>query len=88
MMNLILKPCPFCGNEASIREYSCGHSGNGEFIAGYNVGCKDCKIKFVYESRFRLANGQPIFSVNGYDECVKAWNRRVNDESNRTNDAD
>lgn len=77
-----LKPCPFCGREATIRECSCGHSGNGEFIAMYELGCDECKIKFRRESRFRLKNGQPVFAVNGHDACIEAWNRRANDEQN------
>lgn len=76
-----LKPCPFCGAEAMMREFSCGHGGNGEFSAMYEVGCNECKIKFVRESKFRLINGHPVFSVNGYDECIEAWNRRVGSEN-------
>ena len=34
-----LKPCPFCGGEATIKEYANGHKGNGEFTAQYKVGC-------------------------------------------------
>lgn len=75
-----LKPCPFCGKKASIREFSCRHSSNGEFSAMYEVGCNDCKIKFVRESKFRLVDGKPIFAVNGYDGAVNTWNRRANDE--------
>lgn len=79
-MNDKLKPCPFCGGEATIREFACGSTGNGEFSASYEVGCKDCKIKFLRESKFSLINGHPVFSKNGYDECINAWNRRANDE--------
>ena len=76
-----LKPCPFCGGEATIREFACGSAGNGWFSASYEVGCKDCKIKFLRESKFSLINGHPVFSKNGYDECIDAWNRRVSDEN-------
>ena len=44
------------------------------------VGCKDCKIKFLRESKFSLINGHPVFSNNGYDECIDAWNRRASDD--------
>ena len=50
-MNDKLKPCPFCGGEATIREFACGSTGNGGFSASYEVGCKDCKIKFLRESK-------------------------------------
>ena len=76
-----LKPCPFCGGKATIREFACGSTGNGEFSASYEVGCKDCKIKFLRESKFSLIDGHPVFSENGYDECIDAWNRRANDEN-------
>jgi hypothetical protein len=72
-----LKPCPFCGKPATERECSCGHTGNGEFTATYSIGCDECKISFVRQSRFRLVKGQPHFICNGYDEAVKAWNRRA-----------
>lgn len=41
-----LKPCPFCGGKATMREYSNGHKGNGEFTASYKVGCEKCQIYF------------------------------------------
>lgn len=72
-----LKPCPFCGAKAYLREYGNGHRGTGEFIANYEVGCEKCKIHFRYESLFTLVNGQPQFSRNGYDMCIEAWNRRA-----------
>ncbi len=78
-----LKPCPFCGEKAYIKEYANGHKNKGntrEFVANYEVGCKSCGIHFNYESRFVLENGQPKFSQNGYDKCVEVWNRRVNED--------
>ena len=74
-----LKPCPFCGGDAAIRESSLGHKGTGEFRAMYEVGCKECGIKFVRQTLFRLVNGQPSFICNGHDECVTMWNRRAGD---------
>lgn len=75
-----LKPCPFCGGEAAFREYGNGHKGTGEFTACYEIGCAKCKIYFRFDSVFRLKNGQPIFETNGYDKCIEAWNRRVDNE--------
>ena len=72
-----LKPCPFCGGKANIREFAHGHSGAGEFTASYEVGCPKCKIVFRYDSRFVLENGIPKFKENGYEKCVEAWNRRA-----------
>lgn len=71
-----LKPCPFCGSNASMRQYASGHKGNGEFSAQYEVGCGKCKVYFRFESIFSLESGQPKFKQNGYDMCIEAWNRR------------
>lgn len=76
-----LKPCPFCGGPASLREYGSGHKGNGEFTAGYECGCEKCRIKFRFESIFKLEHGQPKFIQNGYDKCVEAWNNRPLEEA-------
>ena len=75
-----LKPCPFCGGEATVREYAHGHAGSGEFTASYEVKCPDCQIRFQFDSHFSLVNGQPVFKQNGYEKCVEAWNRRVSNE--------
>lgn len=74
-----LKPCPFCGGKANIREFSCSHSGSGEFSAEYEAGCGTCKIYFRAKSIFTLRNGQPDFAQNGYDKVIEAWNRRKED---------
>ena len=79
-----LKPCPFCGGEAKLREHGNGYDGNGWFIASYEVSCERCRIYFDFESRFILKNGQPEFLQNGYEKVVEAWNRRAdNGEKNR-----
>lgn len=74
-----LRHCPFCGDEATIREFATGCRGNGEFTASYKVGCGPCGIYFTRESRFTLENGYPVFSTNGYDVAVELWNRRASD---------
>ncbi|WP_298028789.1 hypothetical protein [uncultured Dysosmobacter sp.] len=71
-----LKPCPFCGGKAEIREYSQGHSGNGDYTARYKCGCDKCKIFFDKESLFRLVDGQPKFEKNGFEDATNAWNNR------------
>lgn len=71
-----LKPCPFCGEKANLRQCGNGHSGNGEYIATFEAGCEKCKIKFTRESRFILENGYPKFSINGYEEVIRLWNTR------------
>lgn len=63
-----------------MREYANGHKGSGEFTASYECGCEKCKMQFRFESIFRLENGQPKFSQNGYDKCIEAWNNRPLEE--------
>ena len=76
-----LKPCPFCGGEATIKHFSSGHNGNGMFTASYKVGCNKCKIDFIHTSEFKLVDGQPKFIVNGFDEAIEAWNRRAGNQN-------
>ena len=71
-----LKPCPFCGGEATIREYANGHKGNGTFMASYKCGCEKCKIFFECTSEFVLEQGNPKFIQNGYDTATAKWNER------------
>lgn len=71
-----LKPCPFCGGAASVREYANGHNGDGEYTARYKVGCEKCAIFFDRESSFSLVKGYPKFVFNGYEAATRAWNSR------------
>lgn len=74
-----LKPCPFCGGKATIREKGHGYTGAGEFLIYHEIGCCQCEITFEGESRFRIKDGQAVFSVNAYEKCINAWNRRTSD---------
>lgn len=74
-----LRPCPFCGERATIKECSTGSSSNGIFTASYKCGCDKCKIFFAHASKFTLECGQPKFICNGYDAVKDLWNRRASD---------
>ena len=75
-----LKACPFCGGKATIIQETCEYSFEvAAFIARYKVMCTHCRVSLTRTSKFRLIDGQPIFSLNGYDKCVDAWNRRASD---------
>ena len=77
-----LKPCPFCDGEAYIKRINYGHTGCGKFVETYAIGCAACKINFTRDSEFTMECGAyPTFHKNGYEECVKAWNRRTKDEN-------
>lgn len=74
-----LKPCPFCGGKVELREIAIVPSESREFTVSYKIRCPKCNIKFVFESRFRIEKGQQVITQNGYEKCVEAWNRRVED---------
>ena len=76
-----LKPCPFCGKEATCRESAHGHAGNGDFMAKFFVGCEDCKVGFSHESRFRLNGSEVDFIYDGCKIASDKWNRRASDEN-------
>lgn len=61
-----LKPCPFCGGEASITLYDPydGYQGNCGY---YVVCCSKCSVQMQNSNKEKL---------------IKEWNRRANDEKN------
>ena len=68
-----LKPCPFCGGEASA---SCERKANYLYMVSMpiftiecRVGCEKCGIYFRQNSV-------------RYEEAAEAWNRRADNGSN------
>ena len=59
-----LKPCPFCGGNAEIREHT--RIAKQKRYTYFRVGCEDCGLRF------------PKFSETIAD-AIEAWNRRCND---------
>ena len=74
-----LKPCPFCGRKASIVKTGNDMS-SGAFIVNYEVGCKECRIRFRGTTYIYMKGGEPMVSVDGYKECIDQWNRRADDD--------
>lgn len=65
-----LKPCPFCGGEASLEgKYLWQSGGWGKSYTSYHVECKKCRTKGKYFNT--------IDHTNPMDKAIKAWNRRV-----------
>lgn len=82
-MNKKLKPCPFCGGEATIYN----------FLDGSRVHCLSCGAKTAtYEdapSEFAVGGFRSNFpgerhmtrsAIDGIKLAVDAWNRRVADD--------
>ena len=65
MNKVKLKPCPFCGGEASITLYDPYDGYQGANSSYYIARCSKCSVE--------MSN---IFK----QELIKAWNRRTNDE--------
>ncbi len=68
-----LKPCPFCGGKAILSEKTECH-GHGMYIRDHYVICTECFAKGESKSEYSMKREECI------SNCVKAWNRRVNDE--------
>lgn len=74
MMNMILKPCPFCGGKAKMQSDIRYPRPKCEPKKAFVVVCqtRNCIIGFVDE-RYYLSE----------KKAMDAWNRRVNDENAR-----
>lgn len=75
MMVTELKPCPFCGGQAELREYLAFGR-----IKSYTVRCKNmCAITC---GRHNINGKWRPISQN---EAIELWNRRTNENENNNN---
>lgn len=82
-----LKPCPFCGGEASA---SCERKANHLYMVSMpiftiecRVGCEKCGIYFRQNSVISRAEYRaPVTNRDRYEEAAEAWNRRADNGSN------
>lgn len=74
MVEKELKPCPFCGGEAFLKEGKPTTFGTFEAL----VICKNCSASVIGVSRINFRTEHK--SCNGYnlakEQATKAWNRR------------
>ena len=63
-----LKPCPFCGGAARLREYRTFNERIHGLATRYYVQCEVCRIEV------------PTLGYESDDEVVKAWNRREGEQ--------
>lgn len=77
MNEIELKPCPFCGGDGYITLVS--KTAGAYLGATFEVGCRKCKFSFKEESIWNIVNGQIVTTQNGYNACVRRWNRRATD---------
>ena len=68
-----LKPCPFCGGEAKLKETTECH-GHGMYLKKYYVMCEKCGCNgvgaYVYDKSAQQCK----------DFVVSRWNRRVDND--------
>lgn len=73
-----LKPCPFCGGEASENANVSISGGNGPYIK-FSVGCKKCNV--FTTCTLRLVSNMPTYNIkDAIQLAAGAWNRRAKDE--------
>ena len=70
MTTKILKPCPFCGGEATSNIRAYGYS-TKTFTAIHVIGCNQCNINFEAESVYAVKNGEIVTLGDGYKKCVE-----------------
>ena len=77
MVRISLKPCPFCGGEASYSNtyYEGYDSELGDYVdmEGVSVGCSRCNIGTFYQ---RCDRGNC-----GVEVVTELWNKRVGDSN-------
>lgn len=76
-----LRPCPFCGDEASVRKFSSGTRQNSSTIMdSWIVNCEGCGAETdIYDDN--IVRDDEISVINdGRKEAMEAWNRRATDD--------
>lgn len=74
-MDSNLKPCPFCGGEASENAKVSFCGGNGAYIT-FSAGCKKCNVFTTCE--LRLVSNIPTYNIkDAIQVAANAWNRRA-----------
>ena len=74
-----LKPCPFCGGEANIKNMDL-HTRDGSIRAYWRVKCSKCQTEKGYTSIYCLRDDDTLFvAFDGRKRAIDAWNRRADD---------
>ena len=78
-----LKPCPFCGGEATLIQKSSGYMIEPIVIKNMFVaGCESCNIytQAFGSEIYQTTDGEVHINLTGAGEAVEAWNRRAGEQ--------
>lgn len=78
MTNNELKPCPFCGEKATIIKISKGITPDG-FSACFQLNCDKCRYSFgVADITYQINEyGETSILKNGLKDLFEKWNNRA-----------
>lgn len=88
-----LKPCPFCGSRAELKNSGiekCKSAENGDLITTWEAWCPNCGIKVRGGvSKYRFTKNESLVVVNpifdGRKKAIDGWNRRAGDVQRNEN---
>lgn len=79
-----LKPCPFCGGEASLEQTGFGTTEYCSVRLSFSIRCKKCGASAPnacgYIAINLLSNGELNAWHDDRNPAIAAWNRRASDD--------
>ena len=80
-----LKPCPFCGGEASLEQTAYGTRDLSSVKLSFAIRCKKCGASAPKANGYISINLSSSGELNAWHDdrvpAIAAWNRRANDEA-------
>lgn len=76
-----LKPCPFCGGNATIRGIISSSQGDERGMK-YNIYCGKCSVYgFCFETKINFEkNGKVTVDETERTQAIEKWNSRAKDD--------
>lgn len=78
MREVVLKPCPFCGEVPEVERVASGYRGGADAAtATFRVQCEHCGIEFERQTEVAIDDdGKVKVLFDGYNEVIRLWNMR------------
>lgn len=79
MPEIKLKPRPFCGGAAYLKEFGANDIDlpRGVYRKHHKIGCENCQFYFLEAITFTVDCGELKFIENGWEKCLSRWNEMV-----------